>query len=366
MFPPADWRRRFRRRLLTWFRRQARDLPWRQSRDPYRVWVSEIMLQQTQVATVGPYFKRFLARFPDVSALAAADEQEVLRLWEGLGYYRRARQMHRAAQVIVQRHGGDFPRDFDSVIELPGIGRYTAGAILSIAFDDRRPILEANSVRLLSRLLAFRGDPVSAVGQQALWSFAELLLPRRNVGTFNQALMELGGLVCKPVAPDCPNCPVFCLCPTYEQGLQALIPAPKKKKGYTEVREAAVVVRRRGQVLLRQCGGDERWSGLWDFPRFGVSHGKGAGLRTELIDKVRQQVGVEIEPGEKLTTIKHGVTRFRITLLCFEAEYVGRQRRSAQRGPQRWLAPSRLSDLPLSVTGRKIARLIGGESSKRK
>ncbi len=168
----AAWLRTFRRRLLNWYTRHARDLPWRRSRDVYRVWVSEIMLQQTQVATVEAYFKRFVATLPTIADLAAADEQEVLRLWEGLGYYRRARQLHRAAREIVERHDGQFPRDIDSVRSLPGIGRYTAGAILSIAFDQRAPILEANTIRLFARLLGYRDDPKTTAGQRVLWDAA--------------------------------------------------------------------------------------------------------------------------------------------------------------------------------------------------
>ena len=357
--PDSNWRTRFRRRLLTWFRKQARDLPWRKTRDPYRVWISEVMLQQTQVATVGPYFERFVARFPNVSDLAAADEQDVLRLWEGLGYYRRARQMHRAARVIVEQHGGQFPRDFDAVLALPGIGRYTAGAVLSIAFDDRLPILEANSIRVLSRLLAYRDDPQSTVGQRTLWSFASAILPRRDVGVFNQAVMELGSIVCLPKSPACATCPVILLCPTYEKGLQDAIPLAKKRTNYTEVREAAVVVRRRGQVLLRQCDNDERWAGLWDFPRFALSASRGAALQAELKDQVQRQMGVEITPGEKLVTIRHGVTRYRITLECFAAEFLSAKRRRVVGNHQRWVSSAKLGEVPLSVTGRKIARLIG-------
>ena len=199
--PDAAWRRAFRRQLLAWYRRHKRDLPWRRTSDPYAVWVSEIMLQQTQVATVIPYFERFLAAFPTIRALAAADERDVLRHWEGLGYYRRARQMHLAARVLVAQHAASFPRELDTVRTLPGIGRYTAGAIASIAFDLRAPILEANTVRLLSRLVAFDGDPASTAGQHALWSLADALLPARGCGEFNQALMELGSLVCAPPGP---------------------------------------------------------------------------------------------------------------------------------------------------------------------
>ena len=208
------------------------------------------MLQQTQVATVRAYFERFMATLPTLAALAAAEEDQVLRLWEGLGYYRRARQLHRAAKNVVAEHAGRFPRDPAAVRRLPGIGRYTAGAILSIAFDAAEPILEANTVRLLSRLLALRGDPSRAAEQQVLWEAAESLLPRRGAGTFNQALMELGSRVCQPRNPDCPRCPVAMLCPTHHAGLQDRIPARRRKPATEAVREAAVIVRRRGRVLL--------------------------------------------------------------------------------------------------------------------
>jgi len=218
--PDTAWKQAFRRRLLAWFKRNARDLPWRRTRDPYAVWVSEIMLQQTQVVTVIDYFNRFLQTFPTIAALAAAPEEQVLRLWEGLGYYRRARQLHRAAQVIVREHDGKFPRTIDAVRSLPGIGRYTAGAILSIAFDAREPILEANTFRLYSRLLAYCGDPRGREGEKLLWEFASESLPNKGAGTLNQALMELGATVCTPRLPRCEVCPVVQLCPTFKAGLQ--------------------------------------------------------------------------------------------------------------------------------------------------
>ena len=262
------WRQQLRRRLLRWFERQRRDLPWRRTRDPYAIWVSEIMLQQTQVAAVVPYYERFLARFPTVHELAAADEDQVLRVWEGLGYYRRARQLHDAARRVVQQYGGRFPRELAAARSLPGIGRYTAGAILSIAFDERHPVLEGNTVRLYSRLLAYRDDPHSAAGQRRLWDFAAEILPNRQVGALNQALMELGSTICRPRAPACDACPLAVLCPTQAHGWQQEIPRAKRRPDYEQVHETAVVVRRRGKVLLRRCGPDERWAGLWDFPRF--------------------------------------------------------------------------------------------------
>jgi A/G-specific adenine glycosylase len=354
--PDAAWKQSFRRRLLAWFRQNARDLPWRRTRDPYRIWISEIMLQQTQVATVIGYFERFVAAFPTVQALAEADEQNVLRLWEGLGYYRRARQLHQAARRIVAEHQQQLPRDVAALRDLPGIGRYTAGAIASIAWDRREPILEANTIRLLSRLLAFRGDPTSTAGQHLLWEFSASLLPTRQCGVFNQALMELGSRICTPHQPRCDQCPVRSLCPTHAFGLQAAIPTAKKMPRYENVLEAAVIVYRRRQVLVRQCGHGERWAGMWDFPRFSVEAEHGLVFDREIQQGVAAIAGVQIRPLHRLAMIKHGVTRFRITLLCHAAEYVsGRMHRG---GSLRWLGVRQLHELPLSVTGRKISTLL--------
>ena len=358
--PPleGDWLRAFRRRLLAWFARNARDLPWRHTADPYAVWLSEVMLQQTQVETVRPYFERFLRELPTISALAGAPEHEVLRLWEGLGYYRRARRLHRAAQVIRDEHAGRFPREPEAVRRLPGIGRYTAGAILSIAFDQRQPILEANSARLLSRLLAYDGDPASPGGQRLLWTAAEALLPQRGVGRFNQALMELGSQVCRPRSPDCEQCPAAMLCRARIEGRQAQIPARKIKPPLEAVHEAAVVVFRRGRVLLLQWPTGRRWAGLWDFPRFAVCGRRPADIHRELVENVRRLTGVCVRPGPHLKTLRHGVTRFRITLDCYAAEFLSGRHLSEKHLPIRWLRPAELGGYPLSSTGRKLAGLL--------
>lgn len=350
-------RRLLARRLLAWFSRHARDLPWRRTREPYHVWISEVMLQQTQVAAVVPYFERFIARWPKVTDLARAEEDEVLRAWEGLGYYRRARQLHAAAKTVAKEHGGVFPQQAEAVRALPGVGRYTAGAILSIAFDQPQPIVEANTQRVLSRLAAVRGDVAGGPVQRRLWQLAESLLPPQRAGDFNQALMELGSEVCTVRSPRCERCPVTALCAARAAGLVDQIPAPKKKTRYEQVREAAVVVRKRGRVLVRRCGADERWAGLWDFPRFAVDAEDAARLEKELVAKVAALTGLTVEPLGRLTTIKHGVTRFRITLDCHEARCAGGRLRRGS-GDIRWIAPAGLGQLPLSVTGRKISRLL--------
>lgn len=360
-FDDAAWRRKLAQRLLEWFDRHARELPWRESRDLYRIWVSEIMLQQTQVATVIAYFKRFLEDFPDVRALAAADEEQVMRRWEGLGYYRRARQMHAAARRIVAEHGGEFPRTYEAVRTLPGIGRYTAGAILSIGLDARLPILEANSIRVLARLAAYRGDVMSTAGQKLLWQAAESVLPAKRCGAFNQALMELGSEICTPRSPKCEQCPVARLCATRELGLQEAIPGPKKRPVFEEVTYVAVVVRRGEEVLVRRCQPGERWAGLWDFVRFTVSDAAGE-ASAELTRQVQTLTGLSVRMGSQFATLKHGVTRFKITLKCFEAVLADRRRAKAEEAEGlRWVTVDQLSELPLSTTGRKIARLLADE-----
>lgn len=347
-----------RRRLLAWYHKHARDLPWRRSRDPYRVWISEIMLQQTQVATVRDYFTRFIAAFPDIRSLADANEIDVLRLWEGLGYYRRARQLHAAAKQVVEIHSGKFPHDLVELQSLPGIGRYTAGAIASIAFDQHAPILEANTIRLFSRLLAFTGEATSAAGQSTLWRFAEEILPQKDVAHFNQALMELGSLVCTPIEPLCDQCPLATLCKANKLQLQHAIPAAKPRPAFTHLREAAIIVRKNGSVLMRRCGENERWAGLWDFPRFELDATGPLFAQQEIVAKVAAQTGVQCAPGAILKTLKHCVTRYRITLDCYEAAYVFGRLKTAAGAQIRWAPISQLSALPLSATGRKIATLV--------
>jgi A/G-specific adenine glycosylase len=327
-------------------------------RDPYCIWLSEVMLQQTTVAMILPRFERFVATFPTVEALAAADEQQVLREWEGLGYYRRARGLHAAAKQIVAEHGGKLPRDVATLMTLPGIGRYTAGAVASFAFDVPAPIVETNTQRVLSRLTAYDQPIAAGASQRFIWRAAECLLPTKGAGRFNLALMELGAVVCKPADPRCDECPVSMHCAAFAQGLQNKIPKLVSKPKITAVREAAVVVRKNGRILLRQRPKGERWEGMWDFPRFELASEEPLPMRQELVAKVRQQTGVAVEPGSLLHTLKHSVTRYRITLDCYAASAVGGRVNSTADRPVRWTPVASVADLPLSVTARKIAGLV--------
>lgn len=355
--PDPNVVRRTRRNLLAWFDRNRRDLPWRRDRDPYRIWVSEVMLQQTQVATVIAYFDRFLTAFPTVAALAAAPEQHVLRLWEGLGYYRRARSLWQAARILAADHDSRIPNDADVLGRLPGFGRYTVGAVLSQAFDRRLPILEANSQRVLSRFFGRRDDPRTGPGHRWLWKAAEGLLPRKRVGDFNQALMELGSLLCTPTTPRCGECPVRADCEAHRLGLQAQIPPPARPTERVAVREAAVVVCRDERVLLVQRPDTaNRWAGMWEFPHAPLKPDEMPSTAANRL--LSELTGITARVGGLLLTVKHGVTRFQITLDCFVAVHAAGEFRPGAYSEGRWILPGELDAYPVSSPQRRLAAAV--------
>jgi A/G-specific adenine glycosylase len=351
----APMARQFSSKLLAWYGQHKRSLPWRDTPDPYRVWVSEIMLQQTQVETVIPYYQRWLARFPTIQDLAAAPLQDVLSLWEGLGYYSRARNLHRAAQIVTAELGGQLPADPARLLELPGIGRYTAGAIASIAFGADAAVLDGNVKRVLARLFDFRSDVKSPAGTTALWALAESLVPHGQAGDYNQALMDLGATLCTPRAPDCAACPVRGNCQARKLGVQLERPVTHPRPARPERLFAAGVVRKAGRVLLGQRPTGELLGGLWAFPSVECRSGAqaGHGLRQALLD----EWGIHVSLGPQVQTLFHGFTHFRLTLHVFDCRWrSGRLRRGAT--GRRWVRLADLEAYPMSKTDRQIARAL--------
>jgi A/G-specific adenine glycosylase len=347
----------FAQRLLNWFAKEARDLPWRRNRNPYRVWLAEAMLQQTQVDTVAPYYERFLARFPTIAALAEASLEEVLKLWEGLGYYARARNLHAAAQQVVAEHGGQVPDTFEALLALPGVGRYTAGAVASIAFGQDVHAVDGNVRRVLARVFAIRKDVSRSAAQQELETLAAELLPPGQAGAFNEALMELGATVCTPRAPKCSRCSLRELCQAHATGEQDSLPVkrPRKQTPHYDV-AAAVTIGDHGRVLVAQRNADDMLGGLWEFP--GGKCEDGETLPECLAREMREELGVEVEVGERLTVIKHAYTHFRITLHAFRCRVVSGKPRCLDCAAFRWAPPTELDALPMSVADRKIAHIL--------
>ncbi len=300
----------FRKRLLAWFRRHQRRLPWRKTRDPYRIWVSEIMLQQTRVAAAREYYERFLERFPTAKELARARPSEVLRLWAGMGYYRRARQLHQAARVVVKKYREKFPEDFHEALALPGIGRYTAAAILSIAYDHPHAVVDGNVVRVLARLDARRGS----LTPRNLEPRAQELLPRRAPGEWNQAMMELGATVCLPRRPLCLLCPVAPFCQGRAQGIQEEIPPPRRKRAPVDVWVVAALVRRGSRLLLVKQA-DGLFAGQWQFPVVELFPGEDAESRLRAM--LHDRYGILAFDVRPLEPQRHAITFRRIRLLPF-------------------------------------------------
>jgi len=343
----------FRKRLLGWFRQYRRDLPWRRTKDPYRIWLSEIMLQQTRVAAVIPYYERFLERFPDILALAAAPQEEVLRLWSGLGYYSRARDLQSAAQVIVAKHGGVFPSDEKDALALPGIGRYTAAAILSIAYGAKLAVLDGNVARVLARIFAVQGDLRDAKRWKALQKSADVLLAPKSSGDWNQAMMELGATVCTPKSPKCGECPVANWCRARELGIAEQLPDARKKRAQVKITlAAAVLLDPRGRTLLvRQAGGDGAlFSRMWQFPALETS----ADASSDLAQHLKEKFGVRVAHGQmrQLKTARHAVTFREIRLVPFLIRVEHLPKIAGARTP----GLTRFGRLPISNATRKIAK----------
>jgi A/G-specific adenine glycosylase len=343
--------------LIGWFTRHKADLPWRRTTDPYAIWLSEIMLQQTQVTTVIPYYARFLERFPTVGTLAAAPLDEVLKLWEGLGYYSRARNLHRAAQMIVTEFDGLFPASVEGLRKLPGVGDYTAGAVASLAFGLDAPVLDGNVMRIFTRLFDIEDDITQATTKKTLWALAGRLVPAGRAGPWNEGLMELGRRICTPKTPDCDHCPVAAHCETRRLGIQLERPvkAPRPKTPHYDV-TAAVTRRDDGRLLIAQRPAEGMLGGLWEFP--GGKREPGETLPECLRREIREELGIEIEVGEQIGTVRHAYTHLRITLYAFECRLVRGEPQALGCADWAWVTIDELDRYAFPVTDQKIIAML--------
>jgi A/G-specific adenine glycosylase len=343
--------------LLDWAETSLRDLPWRQVGDPYRVWVSEVMLQQTRVETVIPYYLRWMKHFPTIKALAQAELGEVLKAWEGLGYYARCRNLHRAARIVVEEHDGKLPDDRDALLALPGVGRYTVGAILSLAFGRDAAVLDGNVRRVLSRLFAIDDDPRKKETREKLWGLAEAMLPVGKAGQFNEALMDLGATVCMPRGPRCALCPLNSVCQAYGLGDPERYPLRLRREPTPHFNVTAGVIWRNEHLLIAQRPLDGLLGGLWEFP--GGKQLPEETLHECLKRELREELDIEVEVGEKLTVVRHAFTHFRITVYAYECRYLSEEEpRALGVEDWRWVALSELDDYALPVVDRKIVNVV--------
>ncbi len=345
--------------LLHWYATHQRDLPWRRSGDPYAIWVSEMMLQQTQVATATPYFERWMARFPTVEALAAAPLEDVLKQWQGLGYYARARNLHKAAKLICEQNQGHFPTSYEAVLALPGVGRYTAGAICSIALGLDTPLVDANVIRVLCRAFAIPGDPKLPKTQEQLWEKAGELLPSGQAGTFNQALMELGALHCH-TPPRCTGCPVQSQCAAFRQAATDQFPAFAPKKAFTSQTDVSLWITRGSEFLLVKRPNEGLWGGLYELPRLTATESETP--EEAAARALGELVGTRGKIGVRLAHLRHGVTTRKITLHALAA--------TLHTIPDPlpdgllWATHTDLERYPLSSPQAKLLRLIQNQQNQ--
>lgn len=353
----------FSEKLLSWYDQNKRTLPWRDVGDAYAVWVSEIMLQQTRVETVIPYFQRWMTAFPTLADLANAPLEQVLRLWEGLGYYARARNLHKAAQQVQAKFAGQLPTDPPTLQSLPGIGRYTAGAIASIAYGQKAPILDGNVKRVLARVFNVGLPANRPSGTAALWQLSTDLLPDAAVGDYNQALMDLGATVCTPQNPTCLLCPVQSLCQAYRLQNQKERPVMIEKAPLPHYDVTAGIIWKDGRVLLAQRPPEKLLGGLWEFP--GGKTEPGENLPDCLQREIREELACEIAVGTPIASIKHAFTHFRITVHFFDCQWVSGEPQALDCADWRWVALDALADYPMGKVDRIIAKQLAAEKLKR-
>jgi A/G-specific adenine glycosylase len=344
-------RENIQKNLLQWFKKNKRDLPWRKTRDPYAIWVSEIMLQQTQVATVIPYYQKFLKSFPTIRHLAKVDLSKVLKIWEGLGYYSRARNLLRASQIVLDQFHGKIPDTLEDLLSFPGVGRSTAGSILSFAFCKDAPILDGNAKRVLSRLFAVSGSPGERKTEQLLWKISESLIPKGFSNPFNQALMDLGAMLCTARDPQCPRCPLHHLCKGRASGNPERYPPKRQKKKIPHIEAVSAVIHKDGKVLLNQRPPKGLLGGLWEFPNWRIE-GK---QRMRLRNFIQKKMGMNVKVEESFGIFRQTFSHFKLTLHVFNCQPLN------GKGKGKWIPIQKLHLLPMSRIHRRIAETINEE-----
>jgi A/G-specific adenine glycosylase len=342
--------------ILNWYARQGRKLPWRGSLNPYTIWVSEIMLQQTRVEAVIPYFKRWMERFPSIADLAAASEQEVLSVWEGLGYYSRARNLHQAARIVMDEFGGNLPRDLKALGSLPGIGRYTVGAIASMAYGQDAATLDANLRRVFARVFNLALPADNTAGEDILWELAENHLPKGQAGDYNQALMDLGATICVSKKPRCLLCPLNKMCLANQLGLQEQRPVLRIKPEIPHFNVTAAVIQKNGKVLLAKRPSKGLLGGMWEFPGGKVERGET--LEDCLNREIWEELDAVIRVGEPFGIYKHAYTHFRITLYAFFCELIKGEPKAIEAAELAWVKPGELQQFPMGKVDRQIAQKL--------
>jgi A/G-specific adenine glycosylase len=353
--------KRIRGNLIEWYRENQRLLPWRETRDPYHIWVSEVMLQQTQVKTVIDYYLNFIHRFPTLPSLAMADLQEVLKRWEGLGYYARARNLHRAVRIVVAQHGGTVPDDLDAFLQLPGVGDYIGAAVQSIAFGRPFAVVDGNVKRVLARLACIDTPVNLPAAHKVFKPLAERLLDRNRPEIFNQALMELGALVCRPETPDCPHCPLAADCLSFKKNEIGNYPLREKTKPTPTHAIAVGVVFRDDKVLITRRAPEGLLGGLWEFPGGKIIRKEDAPAACKR--EIEEETGLDIEVVEALTTVKHAYTHFKINMAVFICRYVSGKVRLAGPVAYRWISIDELDQYPFPKANHKFFPLLRKRST---
>ncbi|MEK6962939.1 MAG: A/G-specific adenine glycosylase [Nanoarchaeota archaeon] len=337
-------------KLLSWYHKNKRDLPWRRTSDPYKIWISEAILQQTRIDQGTPYYERFVKQFPTVQDLAKASLQDVLKMWEGLGYYSRARNLHKAAQIIVNEHQGKIPQEYVQAIDLPGFGPYTTAAVLSIAYNQDHAVLDGNVIRVLSRVFAIRENPNETVTKKKLWEKAQELLPLGKARDYNQAVMELGALICSPQKPSCESCPVKTMCQAYKLGIQEQLPvkSPKKEKPHYEI--AVGLVEKSGKVLLIQRPEKGLLGGMWEFPG-------GKREKESLVEccrrEIQEKTGLAVKVEEELCIVEHVYSHFSITLHAHRCTPLRMTKTSSN---SRWVLYNDIKKYPIHTSNQKVLK----------